>query len=312
MQYVEQELAPEYREPILSSMLEVKHRLDAATLLRLIERGDARAVIDLIFGSGMTWLARVVEQLPTAAGMAAQYLEADLTLLMPGGHRAMLTVGAPPTPEVLDAVTRRSLAMIREVDRSSREAIAEYLKRDLRAGVNPRQTARSIREVIGLTAQQAVAVQNYRRALESGSLSALARELRDRRYDRTVLRWKTGQPVDLSKVDEMVKAYERRMLDYRATVIARTQAMQALHDGQRAIWEQAILDGRADITRVRRYWFTAKDERTCVVCAGIPAMNPRGVGIHQPFVLPDGQLLLDPVAHPQCRCTVMWWPEPKE
>lgn len=98
--------------------------------------------------------------------------------------------------------------------------------------------------------------------------------------------------------------YQSRLLAYRAETVARTEANNAHRAAQRAMWEQAVLDGRMKAGLLRRTWMTARDER---VRAAHRVMDGKVVGFDEPFDTPDQGLVMDPSA-PNCRCII--WVQP--
>lgn len=216
-----------------------------------------------------------------------------------------------------DTVNTRALAttqanqlrLVREFGRQQRLATREALVDGMRRGLNPRDTARAFRDSIGLTERQVRAVGNYRRLLETNSRGALARQLRDRRYDPAVRRATvTGAPLDSKKVDMMVGRYRERYLKYRSEVIARTESLRAAHAGSEELYAQAIDNGTLRADELARQWVTARDER---VRGSHAPMHGQRQPVGQPFVSGSGHMLLypgDPNAPGsesiQCRCAV--------
>ena len=81
----------------------------------------------------------------------------------------------------------------------------------------------------------------------------------------------------------------------RAQLIARTEIMRAVHEGQRQSWKDAA--DRGDLSaRVRRRWITAHDEATCPICLPLDKKRATLDGEY-----PGG--FDGPPAHPACRCT---------
>ena len=216
-----------------------------------------------------------------------------------------------------DAVNTRALLstqtnqlrLVREFGRQQRAATREALVDGMRRGLNPRDTARAFRDSIGLTDRQVRAVGNYRRLLETNSRGALARQLRDRRFDPAVRRATiTGAPLDPKKVNMMVGRYRERYLKYRSEVIARTESLRAVHAGSEELYAQAIDNGTLRADELTRQWITARDER---VRGSHTIMHEQQRPIGQPFQSGAGHLLQypgDPEAPGsesiQCRCAV--------
>lgn len=108
---------------------------------------------------------------------------------------------------------------------------------------------------IGLTLRQLEAVANYRRALEQGSMDALTRELRDRRFDRTVRRaMADDRPLSRDQIERMVARYRQRFIGYRAEAIARTEALRAVHEGADEAYRQASERGDLDASALVCTW----------------------------------------------------------
>jgi len=154
------------------------------------------------------------------------------------------------------------LRLIREFSQQQRQASRQALVRGASEGLNPRETARRFRDSIGLTARQEEAVSNYRRLLRENPREALARRLRDRRFDGRITRAAAGE-IELTdaEIERMVTRYRERYVRHRSEVIARTEALRAVHEANEESFAQAIEAGRVDPTTLRREWIPANDER---------------------------------------------------
>ena len=159
------------------------------------------------------------------------------------------------------------LRLIREFAAEQRMATRAALEDGIRQGVNPRAQARRFRESIGLTRRQVQSTINFRRYLDQASLgdtTALHRELRDRRFDRTVQRAiRTGEPLSPEQINRMQTRYRERYLRYRSEVIARTESMRAVNTGQDEAIQQAIEDPEVPVGRedMRKTWIATRDDR---------------------------------------------------
>lgn len=99
---------------------------------------------------------------------------------------------------------------------SQRKLFYSLISEANRQEMSVRKTARYIVENLGLTEAQHEAVLNYRRLLENGSRESLSRELRDKRFDRTVERSiKNKSPLTQDQINRMVEAYKRKFITYR-------------------------------------------------------------------------------------------------
>ncbi len=151
--------------------------------------------------------------------------------------------------------------------------IRNHLVAGMEAGLNPRTVAldlvgrvdlRGVRSggVIGLTDTQAGWVRNFANELATDPAAALTRKLRDKRFDRAILKAIEDDkeiPADLRQ--KMVTAYANRALRLRAESIARTEAIASLHNAQGIAMEQAFANDAVDPSAVTQIWHTAHDNR---------------------------------------------------
>lgn len=201
------------------------------------------------------------------------------------------------------------LRLIREFTNEQRDVVREALADGINRGLNPIAQARQFRSAIGLTRKQWATVRNYRRLLEEQSPDALMRRLRDRRYDATLrAAVDAARPLTKAQIDTMVTRYTERFVKYRSEVIARTEALRAVHLANREMYRQAFDSGDLDPSLITREWNTAKDER---VRSSHATMHGQQRGFEDAFVSGDGNKLRfpgDPEAPAedtiQCRCSV--------
>lgn len=200
-------------------------------------------------------------------------------------------------------------AMIREISEDTRRAIFGALGDASARGLNPRAQAREFRDTLGLTARQQQAVSNFRDALQRGSRVALSRQLRDRRFDRTIeTAIREGRQLSAEQIDRMVDRYRDRMVAHRARVIARTEALRAVHEGSEEMYQQAFDEGDLIPENVQQVWLTARDAR---VRDTHSTMNGQVRPVGVPFTSGAGNQLRFPgdIDAPgsetiQCRCAV--------
>jgi len=186
------------------------------------------------------------------------------------------------------------------------------IRRGVMAGVNPRDTAREVRDTLGLTQRQELAVMNYRRQLEQDPGGSLRRALRDKRSDRLIMRLaREGTGLDKAQIDKLVQRYRERYVKHRSEVIARTESIRALNLSEYALWDEQVRQGLVDAGDLKRFWVYTRDERTREAHREIPSMNREGVGLTERFKTPLGPLRYpgDPAGVAanvvQCRCTVI-------
>lgn len=335
-------LEPQLARTILDGLMQMREDVDLDAIVEALQSGDISRVIASL---GINPEAAFLDLTPTLqSGVYAAGAYAASAIRLTGAQFAFDQLN----PRLISWLQTYSLGLIREITDKTKEAVRGVLVEGMRAGENPREVARDIKGIVGLTERQAKAVQNYRSELETfherrtgGGYNLGAkidrvngyqvlrpdddgspmdgiteRRLRDFRYDGQLSRaMETGTPLTQAQIDKMVDAYERKYLAYRARTIARTEALRTTNVGIQDAWRQAIEKGSVPEAQTRRLWIVARDERLCEVCAPIPKMNARrGVEFGKPFQTPKGPWNIPPI-HPNCRCTVsirMWEPEQLE
>jgi hypothetical protein len=212
-----------------------------------------------------------------------------------------------------------SSSLIRDVFDDQRQMIRNVLTDGLAQGANPLTTALDLvgrigsngerqSGLIGLTDSQAGWVRKYAEELASDKpTDALARALRDARFDKTVLKAaKEGRALTPSEIGPMVKAYVNRSLRYRAETIARKETITALHTAQEQSIQQAIRSGAVRPDTLTYIWRAAHDKR---VRSAHRALDGQRAKQGQPFhsILGPIRYPGDPQASPEntinCRCT---------
>jgi hypothetical protein len=165
-------------------------------------------------------------------------------------------------PKVIEAIKDLDTRVLTTLRESVREAVREAVKIGLEDGIGPKEIARGVREVVGLAPNQVRAVNNFEKALRSGDMGALTRQLRDRRFDSTVRRlFGAGEKLSESQVTRMVSQYRKRFVAFHAETVSRTATLDAVKLGQRLTWEGAIEAGAVDKHRLMKRWVGVKDDR---------------------------------------------------
>lgn len=200
--------------------------------------------------------------------------------------------------------------------------VRSILEQGMAAGNGPRAVATRIagqinpltgkREggLVGLTKHQMQNVTNALNELKSNDpdqlRNYLQRAMRNKQYDGYVNRAINGEPIPADVIRKMDNAMMNRALQVRAETIARTEAMQTLHIGQHAAYQQAIDQGLASPEEILRVWESSGDGRTR---ESHDEMNGQEVPWGEPFKTPSGVFLMfpgDPSGPPEeiinCRC----------
>lgn len=247
------QMEPKFKARFLAVVDSIKDQMSLKEIETLIQLGRwdeaivtaeiAALRLSNVFGEVMT----------IAAGEAADFIESKLHVIV---NFDQVNYAA------LDAMTRNQLRLIREFVAEQQMATREALLDGIRRGINPRQMAVTLRDSIGLTQYQVQIINNYRRQLETLDASALARALRDKRFDRTVLNSIADQtPLTPVQIDRMVDRYREKWLKYRSEVIARTESLRAVHEGTDLMYQQAVDNGTLDGEDLVRTWDNSGDAR---------------------------------------------------
>jgi hypothetical protein len=163
--------------------------------------------------------------------------------------------------EVERRIEQYSLGRIRAISAETRDTIRAALIAGARMGLPVEDQARRLRDSIGLSPGQIDWVSSYRRQLETLDPRVLGRALRDRRHDGPIARAiETNTPLSAEDIERYVSSYHRRTLAYRATTIARTEALRGANTGMVETARVALLS-MPDMT-VEKVWIATKDERT--------------------------------------------------
>jgi hypothetical protein len=193
-------------------------------------------------------------------------------------------------------------ALISDLEDTARDVIDTIIANGVRDGLGPEDIADNIRDWIGLTSQQAQAVANYQRMLYDLDPDALVRQLRNVEYDAALQdAIDSGQDLSDTAIERMTQDYADNYLDYRASMIAQTEANSAANDGLVDAYNQAVDRGAIPEEAITRVWQLA--DHPCPICESIPDSNPDGVGLNESFDSIDGPID-NPTVHPGCMCSV--------
>lgn len=320
---------PKIAQAVLAALKAQQSAVDMKALIAALKTGSSNEVMAVLNAAfGHHFMAGVAVALMQAVASGGALGAAHIVRMTKVEFRFGVL-----NPRLVSWLQSYSLGLIKQINEATKEGVRTALVAGMQSGKNPVDTARQVRQVVGLTSKQAKAVQNYRKELETFHLRRSAdgfglgskidrvngrqvfrpdedgspkdgideRRLRDFRFDGHLKRaLEQRKPIPPAKIDEMVEAYSRKYLKYRSEVIAKTEAMRTTNAGVQDAWRQAIDAGTVPEAQVRRQWMVGADERVCSVCAPIPGMNPkRGVKFGQPFATPNGPVMLPPL-HPQC------------
>lgn len=198
----------------------------------------------------------------------------------------------------------QSSTLVTRITEDTQTAIRNVVIEGMRDGRNPRNIALDLvgrinpttkrREggLIGLTVPQERWSSNATRDLKEFNERYFSREMRDKRFDRTVrAAFDKKQPLSSETINKLIGRYRDNMLELRGTNIARTEGIQSLNRSEYEAIKQAVESGTVKASQVARIWDSAGDKR---VRDSHKEMDGQSVGIDEPFITPDGEKLMHP------------------
>lgn len=189
------------------------------------------------------------------------------------GHAAVIRF------DVRDTITEGLInshvtELVGNITADMRNAIRAALEAGLAEGKGPLSVAREIAGywdakkqqrvggVLGLTNAQEAKVLKAATELRENPKAFLERALAGKDARRIINRAdRLGEPLTDKQVSQILAKYRSDLLLNRAETVARTEAMSALHEGQREMYEQAIRDGFVTADEIEREWSTSGDNR---------------------------------------------------
>lgn len=292
---------PAVRLAFLEALRKVRNAVQEGELRDAVARGDVNAALRVL---GIDKAMQTALHTDMALPLEDAFIDAGratppTTLGASIGMRFDLT-----NPNTATFLRTYNFNLIRQLTDDTREGIRRVITDAFANGGHPYVQAALIRDSIGLTDNQAAAVDNFRALLVSRDRDALTRALRDRRHDRTLdqaLGEARTKDLTPEQIDTMVGRYRNRSIVSRAETIARTETMRASNAAQNMAWEQAADAGLLDRATLRRFWMVTPDDRLCPFCEAIPELNENGVPLGGFFHTEQGPVPYPPL-HPNCRC----------
>ena len=214
-----------------------------------------------------------------------EVVDAGRRVKLPSMTKATLTYSFDADrPEAGAWAAKESGNLIREIVDEQRAMVREYVERSTAGEFTVTQTARGLRDVVGLTNQQSGWVENFR------NREILDQMNRGNSFD---------EAYQLS--EKRTAAYQKRIHKYRTETIARTETIRASSEGRQQAWDQGLEQGFIS-QFAKKKWLAESD--ACDICGPLGGMDP--IPIKSSF--PVGE----PPAHPNCRCDVLLIDDPDE
>lgn len=182
-------------------------------------------------------------------------------------------------PEAAQWASNNAGLLINNFNREQEAVLRDLITRASMGDLTVDSVARELRNSIGLTSQQSEWVENR-----------WQREFAARIRDG----WNPRDAEALA--DKAATRYYEQVLRYRTETIARTEILNASHEGRRQAWAQGIEGGWIDADWEQQ-WDAASD--ACEICEPFDGIR---VAVNEGF--PEGE----PPLHPNCRCDVVLIP----
>lgn len=246
-------LSPDMSSAIRKAFDTIRLRMADAEILRAIQSGSIDSLFEKALSDATLQQAfqPVRDQMRDMVTGSVQYFARSL----PTKKNTAFAFDSL-SPDVIQAVGQLESRVITDLQDSVREVVRSRLLRGITDGESAASIGRDLRNVIGLSPTQEQAIQSYEQLLKDGSRQALNRQLRDKRYDKTVLR---GELSD-EQIGRMTDAYRRRMVNFNADTVARTAVLDSQKLGQQLSYDRAVEQGI--ITgQLMKTWVGVMDDR---------------------------------------------------
>lgn len=178
-------------------------------------------------------------------------------------------------PRALEWAKKQSAQLVTAVTDSTRRNIQFIIGDGFTRNLTVKEISKNLSEFIGLNERQAFSYQKF--------INNLDEQVR-------------AGKITTAQMRKMSERQYKKMIKYRAQMIARQEIIMAENNGRYLGFTQAVENGWADPKSMKR-WSASTDERTCEICG---PMNGKSVQWDKPY--PNG--VFNPPAHIMCRCTI--------
>jgi hypothetical protein len=255
-------------EAFFQSIDTIKSAVTLRIVVERLERGDINGAIDTIQVEREAFPALELALADAYNSGGISLVENLPRLKDPEGNRVIFRFGVR-NPDGEAFLRNHSSQLVTRITDDQKQAIRQALEEGLSTGRNPKSTALDVigrvnrvtgrREggIIGLTSQQERFVSLARVELISGDpvllRSYLARQRRDKRFDRAVLAAiRDGKPIPSDLVTRIVGRYSDRMVQLRGEMLARTETIMALGTARENAMRQQIDNGKVAASDVQK------------------------------------------------------------
>lgn len=311
---------PRVRDAFLDAVQRIKDRASIAVIEARLRVGDVEGVVRALGLDPSDFIA-VRDALAGAYADGGGAVASTIPAIRDAGGALLRIVFDVRNLRAEQWISEKSGGLIRQIVDDQKAMIRGHLVAGFQAGKNPRSSALELvgridprtktraGGVLGLTSGQEAWQRAYEAELSATDptalRNALTRGLRDKRFDRAVLKAiETGEPIPAATRAKMLTAYRNRSLKYRADTIARTETIRALGAAQTEAYEQAIERGQVQERQLLKIPVSASDERVRHNHREVERLNAKGVGWRQFYAVPGGMVpqMHAPYDEPMCRC----------
>ena len=181
-----------------------------------------------------------------------------------------------PNKDASNFAVQQGASLVTEVIADQRNAIKSLVSdAQMGRGLAPREMARQLKNVVGLTSQQSGWVRNFEERAISQAMAG------GKTFDQA-----------LEGSQKATRRYHDKIHRYRTETIARTETLKASNEGRNAAWKQGVNEGFISPIALKEW---QAEGSACNIC--LP-LDGEQVPLLDSF--PEG----DPPRHPNCRCNV--------
>ena len=302
------ELEPRFRDAFVLAVRNVQSEAQLRLVTAAIAAGNVEDALRVLQIRPETFSAlELLERAYVERGAAYQIESLPKKLQDPAAGARLIVQFQGTQPRASNLVFELGARLITGITNSQRDLIAAVIAEGLEESKPPARIARDLigtrgatgrrtGGIVGLTERDGLTVQRMRSALASGDpermRAYLRLEGRNKAWDGAVRRAiEAGEPLTARQIEQRTNHLANRYLRNRANLIARTETIAALNAGRMEATQQLIDRGAVRADQVTRSWDATGDARTRLMHL---QMEGQSVPWGQPFVAPDGDLLMHP------------------
>jgi len=278
LQRIAQRLRPIIRASLVRGINAFKKNIDLNDLAAAISKADVAEALNVVpwddFRGAIKGIDKVVLDGVSESAEKSKFLfRKSIQRLIPT-LKPDVTFDAE-NPAIKNWMENHIGELVTNIKDSTQKGIQQIVMRSINEGLPPRESAKMIRQIVGLNDRQVTAVINRREKL-------MASGMRGRR------------------LEDAVERYTQKQLKYRSELIARTESMTANNRGLMEVVNQNADAGLFDRSKAKKKWIVTPYDRVCKICK---PMQGKTVPVDGEFTLRNGESVPHPPAHPNCNCS---------